>query len=104
MDMERSLVTVATPDELTDLVTRAVREGLKELNRHAPHTSPEKKLLTAKDVELEYGIPERTLEYWRRVGIGPAYINVRRRIFYERVVLEDHLVSGRIRTEEWGGK
>jgi hypothetical protein len=100
--MERHVFTSTHPEELADLISRAVREGLKELSRNVPVVSPEKKLLTAKDVEIEYGIPERTLEYWRRAGIGPAYTNIRRRVFYERAVLEAYLVSGRIQTDEWG--
>jgi hypothetical protein len=102
MDMERIPIAVTTPDELTDLIVRAVREGLKELSGNIPAVSPEKKLLMAKDVEIEYGIPERTLEYWRRAGIGPTYANVRRRVYDERAVLEAYLVASRVKTDEWG--
>ena len=33
---------------------------------------PVRELMTTKDVENEYGIPEGTLRYYRSTGIGPA--------------------------------
>jgi len=33
-----------------------------------------KKTLSPKEVEAEYGYPERTLETWRQRGQGPAWL------------------------------
>lgn len=62
--------------------------------------SPIKKLLSPKDVEREFGIPQRTLAYWRQESVGPAYTSFGRRVFYERAVLEEYIASGRIHTSE----
>lgn len=60
--------------------------------------TPQTKLLTVKNVEKEFGIAEKTLEYWRSEGIGPPYIQIGKRIYYERKALEYFFKSCEVRT------
>ena len=59
---------------------------------------PQTKYMTSKNVGKEFGISEKTLEYWRTAGIGPDYIQVGKRIYYERKVLESFLKSCHVKT------
>jgi DNA-binding transcriptional MerR regulator len=45
---------------------------------------PVRDLMTTKDVESEYGIPEGTLRYYRSTGKGPASFRLAGRIRYRR--------------------
>lgn len=99
MKVEGNTIIISSPDELLPLITEAVRAAGCE---HAEDASgsPRKKLLAPKDVEREFGIPQRTLAYWRQESVGPAYTSFGRRVFYERAVLEAYIASGRIQTSE----
>ena len=87
------------PEELLPLITKAVRTAEQGKTADAPDL-PGKKLLAPKDVEREFGIHQKTLAYWRMEGVGPAYTNFGRRVFYERAVLEEYIASGRVQTSE----
>jgi hypothetical protein len=97
------------PEELSRLIADAVYEGFKRLPRqvvtpenenHAPKGIPgrRKKMLTPVEIEAEFGIKSRLLQRWRRAGIGPAYANIGRRVFYNAEVFEKFLQAGSIRT------
>jgi hypothetical protein len=58
------------------------------------HTS--KKRLSPKDVEAEYGYPERTLETWRARGQGPAFLKIGSSVYYRRVDIEAWEASNRV--------
>lgn len=88
-------IIVITPEELSALIISAVREAGTGTYSNS---GPRKKLLTAADIEKEFGIHPKMLAYWRNEGIGPTYITFGRRIFYERPVFEDFVQSGRIQT------
>jgi DNA-binding transcriptional MerR regulator len=45
---------------------------------------PLRELMTTKDVENEYGIPEGTLRYYRSTGVGPASFRLGGRVRYRR--------------------
>lgn len=99
MEFEGRTIILSTPEELLPLITKAVRLAGHE-NLNTPSEGTAKKLLAPKDVEKEFGIHQKTLAYWRLEGIGPAYTNFGRRVFYERAVLEEYIASGRIQTSE----
>jgi hypothetical protein len=46
--------------------------------------TPVRELMTTKDIESEYGIPEGTLRYFRSTGKGPASFRLAGRIRYRR--------------------
>jgi hypothetical protein len=46
--------------------------------------TPVRELMTTKDIEIEYGIPEGTLRYYRSTGVGPASFWLAGRIKYRR--------------------
>lgn len=99
MKIEGNTIIISSPEELLPLITEAVRAaGCGQTAQD--DGGPNKKLLAPKDVEQEFGIPQRTLSYWRQEGVGPAYTSFGRRIFYERAVLEAYIASGRILTAE----
>ena len=99
MEIEGRTIILSTPEELLPLITEAVRAaGYGQTSDGSG--GPIKKLLAPKDVERKFGIPQRTLAYWRQESVGPAYTTFGRRIFYERAVLEAYIVSGRIHTAE----
>ena len=90
-------IIITTPEELLPLITEAVREA--GLGTTQGEEAPSgKKLLTAKDIEREFGIHRKMLAYWRLEGIGPSYITFGRKVFYERHVVENFIQSGRIQT------
>ena len=65
-------VQVSDPVGVEDLVsTRTPKVKLKE-----------------QDVFLEFGVPVKTLQSWRRQGLGPAYSKVGASIYYDRQELE----------------
>ena len=99
MEIEGRTIILSTPEELLPLITEAVRAAGYGLMTE-DSGSPIKKLLSPKDVEREFGIPQRTLAYWRQESVGPAYTSFGRRVFYERAVLEEYISSGRIHTSE----
>lgn len=99
MEIEGHTIIISTPEELLPLITEAIRAVEHEKTADV-HGLPDKKLLAPKDVEKEFGIHQKTLAYWRMEGVGPAYTNFGRRIFYERAVLEEYIASGRIQTSE----
>lgn len=97
MEKEGRTVILSTPEELLPMITEAVRAA--QCGQTAEDEGPcNKKLLTPKDIEKEFGIHRKMLAYWRLEGIGPTYITFGRRVFYERPVFEEFVLAGRIRT------
>ena len=99
---EKHTVIVTTPEELLPLLMEAVRTVEEE--RKADDVSPQgKRLLSPKDIEHEFGIHRKMLAEWRSEGIGPAYTTFGRRILYERAVVENSIISKRIKTSGYSG-
>ena len=99
---EKHTVIVTTPEELLPLLMEAVRAVEEE--RKADDVSPQgKRLLSPKDVEHEFGIHRKMLAEWSSEGIGPAYTTFGRRILYERAVVENYIISKRIKTSGYSG-
>ena len=99
MEVERRTIIISTPEELLPLITDAVRAaGSEKALPSYDIGAPDKKLLTPKDIEKEFGIHRKTLGYWRMEGIGPTYITFGRRIFYDRAEFEEFVSSGKIKT------
>ena len=100
--MEAHTVVTISPDELFELI----RSAVKSILRDTPSIqeggelsgAKRKKLISPKGIEEEFGINRRMLLYWRQEGIGPAYKNFGRRIFYDRTIFEKFLSSGQIQT------
>ena len=102
MKKEGHSVTVSTPEDyLANLITKAVSAGLKEVIGNIQAASPRRKLLTPKDIQEEFGVHARVLQYWRTMGIGPAYTSAGKRVYYERPVFEAFLAAGRVQTTGW---
>lgn len=81
-------------DTLRKVISEIVIDVIEKYkNIQKPH-----KLLLANDVEREYGIRYKILAYWRRSGIGPSYMLIGRRVFYEREVLDKFIRSSKIET------
>ena len=99
MKIEGHTIILSTPEELLPLIAEAVRLAGHE-NVQNTSEGPAQKLLAPKDVEKEFGIHQKTLAYWRMEGVGPAYTNFGRRVFYERAVLEEYIASGRVQTSD----
>ena len=99
MEIESRTIILSTPEELLPLITEAIRTAEHGKTADVPDL-PGKKLLAPKDVEREFGIHQKTLAYWRMEGVGPAYTNFGRRVFYERAVLEEYIASGRVQTSD----
>lgn len=99
MEIKGQIIILSTPEELLPLIIKAIRSvGYGTSSEFV--TLPNKKLLSPKDVEQEFGIHHKTLAYWRQEGVGPAYTNCGRRVFYERAALEEYIAAGRIQTSD----
>ncbi len=99
MESERRTIILSTPEELLPLIVEAIRAA--ECEKIPPSYdigAANKKLLTPKDIEKEFGIHRKMLAYWRMEGIGPTYITFGRRIFYDRTEFEEFVASGKIKT------
>ena len=99
MKIEGHTIILSTPEELLPLIIEAIRSVGYGISSESV-TLPNKKLLSPKDVEQEFGIHQKTLAYWRQEGVGPAYTNCGRRVFYERAALEEYIAAGRIQTSD----
>ena len=102
MQVDGCTIIISTPEELLSLLIKALRavgyEKAESGNEHAL-----RKLLAPKEVEKEFVIHQKTLAYWRLEGVGPAYTNFGRRVFYERAVLEEYIASGRVQASDSRG-
>ena len=101
--MEAHTVVTISPDELFELIRSAVKSSLRDTPSIQEESgglsgAKRRKLISPKGIEEEFGINRRMLLYWRQEGIGPAYKNFGRRIFYDRVIFEKFLASGQIQT------
>lgn len=101
--METHTVVTVSPDDLFELIRSAVRSILRD----APSIQEDgsgrtgakrRKLISPKEIEEEFGINRRLLQLWRQEGIGPAYTNFGRKVFYDRVGFEKFVASGQIQT------
>ena len=91
-------IIVTSVELIEDIISRVISKVLPKTAQISG-----KHLLSPRDVEEEYGIPERTLERWRACGEGPPYTNPSsRRIFYERPILEAYIEAGRVQTTGTG--
>ncbi|MGE9985253.1 hypothetical protein [Desulfovibrio sp. SGI.169] len=99
---EKHTVIVTTPEELLPLLMEAIR-AVEEERKTDDVGSQGKRLLSPKDVEYEFGIHRKMLAEWRAEGIGPAYTTFGRRILYERAVVENYIISKRIKTSGYSG-
>ncbi|WP_291447666.1 AlpA family transcriptional regulator [Desulfovibrio sp.] len=91
-------VIITTQEDLSLIVAAAVRAALGGVEQVE---SKQKKMISPKEIQQEYGINRRTLEHWRLQGIGPAYTNFGRRVFYDRVVFEKFIAAGNVQTTGW---
>jgi hypothetical protein len=95
-----TVITVTmSPEDLSEMIISAVRAGLRETSP-APEKGGKrnKKMLSPKDIEDEYGITSRLLMYWRQMGMGPAYTNFGKRVFYDRATFEKFVAAGQVQT------
>ena len=94
MEKKGNAIIVLTPDELIPIIVEAVRIAIHDIKDN----NANKKFMTAKNIEQEFGIHPKMLAYWRNEGIGPLYTSVGRRIYYERTDIENFLASGKVQT------
>ena len=99
MTMDQRAIVVATQEDLTSLIEMAVRSAMKGMEPQP--VSPRKKLLSPKEIQQEYGINKRVLEHWRLQGVGPAFTNIGRRVFYDRAAFDKFVTSGCVQTSGW---
>lgn len=99
MEISGRTIILSTPEDLLPIITEAIRTAENEKNiSQCDARMPNKKLLTPKDIEKEFGIHRKMLAYWRMEGMGPTYITFGRRIFYDRTEFEEFVASGKIKT------
>ena len=100
MKIEGHTIILSSPQELIPIIMEAIRmAGIQTYPDRESYDPPNKKLLSPKDVEREYGIHKNMLHSWRTAGVGPSYTTFGRRILYERQVIENFISSGRIKTD-----
>ena len=89
MDVEHNELLKVFRREMEKMVATAVETALKNSWFSQVLSLPSnKRFLTPKDVEAEYGFKRRLLTYWRHENMGPPYKAHGRRVFYEREALE----------------
>jgi hypothetical protein len=97
--MEAHTVVTMSPDELLELITSAVRASLRETPPPSERSGKRsRKMLSPKDIEEEFGITSRLLMHWRQMGLGPAYTNFGKRVFYDRAAFEKFVAAGQVQT------
>lgn len=73
-----------------------MRRVAPRLERRKEAASPEKRYLTRRDIELEYGIPRSTLAHWATAGKGPVFSVPGCEALYLRPDVDAFLASQRI--------
>lgn len=53
------------------------------------------RLLTTREAALYLSIPEGTLRYWRKVGVGPAWVKLEGSIRYDVADLDAYVAANR---------
>ena len=102
--METHTVVKISPDDLFELIRSAVRACLHDAppvqggGAGRSGSRRIRKLISPKEIEEEFGINRRLLQIWRQQGIGPAFSNFGRKVFYDRVGFEKFVASGQIQT------
>lgn len=100
MKVEGHTIIITTPEDLLPLITEALKlAGIDMDRRNDYENKPKRKLLSPRDIEREYGIPRRTLTYWRMEGMGPAFSNCGKLVYYEREELDRFIADTKIRTK-----
>lgn len=90
-------IILSTPEEILPLIVEAIRIVEQDKKDNAAENAS-KKFLTPKDIEQEFGIHQKILAYWRSEGIGPHYTSIGRRVYYERIDIENFFTSGKVQT------
>ena len=63
---------------------------------YRPMSTSPSQLLTTTEVADELGVPARTLDQWRYLGRGPAYIKVGHHVRYERADVDAWKLGQRV--------
>ncbi len=58
--------------------------------------------LNTKEASRRFGIPERTLMFWREKRRGPVYYRVGRQVLYKAKELESFIAAGAVEPKEGG--
>lgn len=90
-------VVVMTPEEVSNLVSTAVRSELGAMVREF---SKKKSSFTEKEAAEYLGYSVHTLSSWRRSSKGPAYRKGEKGVRYERKDLDAFKLSERVITSE----
>lgn len=99
MKVDGHTIIITTPEDLLPLITEALKlAGIDKEKRIDCENKPKRRLLSPRDIEREYGIPKRTLTYWRMEGMGPPFSNCGKLVYYERDDLEKFIASTKIQT------
>lgn len=94
-----SQVIVTTPDELSAIISQAVRQEFGTIVRQA---TMQKTIFTEKEAAEYINQAAGTLRQWRNQSRGPAYLKDTRGIRYQKSDLDAWLASNRTFTLESG--
>lgn len=92
-----SQVIVTTHEELTSLISSAVR---RELGAIVRQTATQKTVFTEKEAAEYLNQAASTLRQWRSLSRGPAYLKDKRGIRYSKSDLDTWLAANRTYTAE----
>jgi hypothetical protein len=88
--MENLIITTHTTEELTGLISQAVKEAIKNGLSNQSSTLPSEKLLTRKETADKLKVSLVTLNDWTKRGLIQSYI-IGGRVLYKESEIEKSL-------------
>ena len=88
--MDNLIFTTHTTEQLTGLISQAVKEAIKTSLPASPNTTPSEKLLTRKETADKLKISLVTLNDWTKRGMIQSYL-IGGRVLYKDSEIEGSL-------------
>jgi hypothetical protein len=88
--MDNLILTTHTTEQLTGLISQAVKEAIKNSLPASPNTTPSEKLLTRKETAYKLKISLVTLNDWTKRGMIQSYL-IGGRVLYKDSEIEGSL-------------
>lgn len=96
--MNQILFTNLSAQDLTELISQAVKDSIGgELNSQ-PEQKPEEELLSIEDISKIFRVSKVTIHKWKQKGLIPFY-KMNRRVYFKRSEVVDALQTKKRKLE-----
>jgi excisionase family DNA binding protein len=96
--MRTQIFTNLSTQELSDLISQAVKDSIgSELNSHPEH-KPEEELLSIEDISKIFRVSKVTIHKWKQKGLIPFY-KMNRRVYFKKSEIVESLKNKKRKLE-----